>query len=54
MSDIYAQAGKAALHRAAWNGHRETCQFLIDHGASVDAEDEVRDNTYHECALCKL
>ena len=28
------------------NGHLETCQYLIEHHASVDAENNVRDNLY--------
>jgi len=25
------------LHRAAGGGHTEACQFLIEHGAEIDA-----------------
>ena len=44
ISHFYAQHGRTALHQAAENGHAETCQCLIKHGASVDAQDKVRDN----------
>ena len=42
---LYAQNGRTALHCAARNGHHETCGYLIEHGASVNAEDEVSSET---------
>ena len=44
ISHFHAQGGRTALHRAAMEGHHETCQILITHGASVDAQTTVRDN----------
>ncbi len=29
------------LYMAAQNGHAETCRILLDHGASVDLQDNV-------------
>ena len=29
------------LHKAAWGGHKEVTKILLDHGSSVDAQDEV-------------
>ena len=46
ISHFNAQVGLTALHWAAMEGHHETCQILIKHGASVDAQDNVRDNPY--------
>ena len=53
ISHIYAQDGKTALHDAAFRGHHETCQCLVEHGASVDAQDKVRDNFHQKYVLCK-
>ena len=42
--DVKDEAGYASLHRAAANGHLETCKVLITHGADVNilsAEEEV-------------
>ena len=44
ISHFHAQDGRTALHQAAMEGHHETCQILIKHGASVDAQGKVRDN----------
>ena len=54
ISQLHAQDRSTALHLAAFNGNHEICQFLIEHGASVDAQEKVRDNPYQEYALCKL
>ena len=48
------QSGETPLHKAAGAGHHETCQWLFQHGASVDVQDKVRENPYQEYALCKL
>ena len=53
ISHIFAQNGESALHHAAANGHHETCQLLFEHGASVDAQDKVRDNFHQNYVLCK-
>ena len=54
ISYFHAQWGWTALHSAALEGHHETCQILIKHGASVDAQEKVRDNPYLQKALSKL
>ena len=54
ISHFPAQEGSTALHMASWRGHHEICQYLIEHGASVDVQDKVRDNPYPEYALYKL
>ena len=54
ISHIYAQDGETALHRAALHGHLKICQSLIEHGASVDVQNKVRDNPYQEYVQCKL
>jgi ankyrin repeat protein len=37
--DVVDQSGRSALHLAADQGHLELMQVLLDHDASVDAED---------------
>ena len=54
ISHFHAQDGRTALHQAAFKGHHEICQFLIKHGASVDAQNKVRDDPYQEYALSNL
>ena len=54
ISHFHAQDCRTALHQAALKGHHETCQILIKHGASVNAQDNVRDNPYLQKALSKL
>ena len=54
ISHVYAQYCRTALHEAAVAGHHEICQCLIEHGASLDIRDVVRDNLYQEYALYKL
>jgi Ankyrin repeat len=36
------QAEESALHIAAENGHAAVCELLINRGADIDAEDEVK------------
>ena len=54
ISHFHAQDGWTALHQAAMEGHHQTCQILIKHGASVNAQDNVRDNLNFQKALSKL
>ena len=54
ISHPYAQFGRTALYWAARIGNPETCQYLIKHGGSVDAQDKVRDNPWKENALSPL
>ena len=44
ISHFHPQDGWNALQKAARKGHHETCQILIKHGASVNAQGKVRDN----------
>ena len=53
ISHIFAQGDQTALHCAAVCGHHEICQCLVEHGASVDAKDSVRDNFHQKYALYK-
>ena len=43
ISDLFAQNNTTPLHLAAVRGHHEICQYLIEHGASVNVQDKVRD-----------
>ena len=42
MHIVVIQDGSTALYMAAQNGHREVVELLLQHGADVNAEDEVR------------
>ena len=42
ISDLFAQNKSTPLHRAALWGHHKICEYLNEHGASVDAQDEVK------------
>ena len=54
ISHFYAQYSTTALHNVAANGNHEICLCLVEHNASWDAQDFVRDNPLKEYALCKL
>jgi ankyrin repeat protein len=45
-----AGGGSPALVAAAWDGHDDVIQFLLDHGASIDRRDSC-DNTALNAAL---
>ena len=38
---IRIQWNKTALHYGAWNGHTDTVDILVKHGANVNMKDEV-------------
>lgn len=38
------QNGRILLHQASQNGRKEIVEFLLDRGAEVDKEDEVKYN----------
>ena len=42
MHTVVIQYGDTALYVAAQDGHREVVQVLLQHGADVNAKDEVR------------
>ena len=42
MHIVLIQDGWTALCAAAQDGHREVVQVLLQHGADVNAKDEVR------------
>ena len=42
MHIVVLQDGRTALMVAAQDGHREVVELLLQHGADVNAEDEVR------------
>ena len=54
ISHFHAQDGWTALHQAAMEGHHETCQILIKHGASVIAQGKVRAYLNFQKAVSKL
>ena len=42
ISDLFAQNNSTPLHLAALRGNQVICQYLVEHGASVDVQDKVR------------
>ena len=42
MSLVHAQRGSTPLLLAAWNGHVEIAQMLMEKGANIEAMDEVQ------------
>ena len=38
----FLQVELTPLHCAAWKGHHEMCQSLLEHGANADAQDKVK------------
>ena len=42
MHIVVIQNDWTALMNAAYNGHREVVELLIQHGADVNAKDKVR------------
>ena len=42
VSDLFVQNSSTPLHLAAQWGHHEICQYLVEHGGSVDVQDKVR------------
>ena len=39
---LYLQDKQISLHRAASKGDKDTVTLLLDHGANIDAQDQVR------------
>ncbi len=37
--------GRGALHEAAWAGHREMLELLLDHGARLDVRSKAHGGT---------
>ena len=44
ISHTYAQDGETPLHLAAHGGHLEIIKYLVECGASVNVQSEVRDS----------
>ena len=42
ISDLFAQNDSTPFHLAALRDNHEICQYLVEHGASVDVQDKVR------------
>ena len=40
--DLVLQYGKTALYKASWNGRLSVVKTLLEHGASVDMQTDVR------------
>ena len=38
---VIVQIGQTALHKAAYNGHKDVIKILVDSGAAVDAKSNV-------------